>query len=151
MLETSSSFSPPISLSASHATQHLNSLWIYCCHFQQAEWKNLNHSIFHILIHILISYFNVFGMWWGVNITSHKCGSYIINSNFDWKLNRNFHASQNWIMSITFLTALDKTTHSASELVSVMLLWAFDCQESITTKTHRMKPLTLFLLTGSPE
>ena len=47
------------------------------------------------------------------------------------------------------MTSLNKATHSASELDSVTLFQAFDCQETGTPKTYRKKTLSLLILTRS--
>ena len=46
----------------------------------------------------------------------------------------NLCASQNGIMNITYFTASEGATHSASELDRVMLLCAFDFQETVHLK-----------------
>ena len=53
-------------------------------------------------------------------------------------------------MNITYLSASDKATYSASELESDTLFYNFDYQETGTTSTYSMKPLLILLLTGSP-
>ena len=48
----------------------------------------------------------------------------------------------NWITNIPTFTASDKASHSAFELDSITLFWAFDCQETGTFRTLSINPVS---------
>ena len=81
--------------------------------------NNFNCSLFHNLIEILIPDVNMFGMWHGCNIASHKYYTYIINC-MTRSSTEIFMLPNNWITNITSLTTYRKATHSTSELDSIM-------------------------------
>ena len=91
----------------------------------------------------------MFGMIHCSDITCHKIALILSTLTMIGSITKIFMPCNNWITKIAFFTASKTDTYSASELDRVMLLCAFNCQDTVASNTYKIIPHTSLHVTGS--
>ena len=89
------------------------------------------------------------GVTSGVSLPTIKLSLHLSTLTMTWSSTDNIMLHSSLTMNITFFTISEGVTHSAYVLDRVMLLCAFDCQDTGTPRTDNKKPTTLLLVTRS--